>query len=516
MKLYGFDVETHGDKDGYGLQPFRLLRGEAYIKAASLSIGEAVAGTLNPTVENLRNMLRKAISDDAYMVGWNTAFDAAWCIAAGLYDEVLQVKWLDAMLLWKHLVVEPEGEDVPATKRKSFALKAAMHEFYPEHAGFKEFEDFQALDEESLARLLERNKGDVKWTVRLAEDFISQLTDKQLRAALIEARCIPLVAWSKVYGITSDKGKAEELSKKLTIEAVQLYKELLASSPEIEGINIGSPKQLQTLIYETWGLMADRFSKKTNLPSTDKYALYDLALVDPRCALLKSVREAKNNKTKYAKGTLDCLEYNGDGQVRPQARIFSTYTSRMTYASKDKATVPTKNGTKKVEVPIGIALHQWKRGKEYRSLIRAPKGYKLAEFDFAGQEFRWMAVASKDDTMLSLCAPGEDAHSFMGAQIAQVDYRKLIEDNKAGDLTAYITVSQESSATCPISIEFQPRRPPSRPGLTTRWPLMRYLSSRRRASINSLTEASRSTGTARFRSVVCLATLRPSPDGEFS
>lgn len=101
---------------------------------------------------------------------------------------------------------------------------------------------------------------------------------------------------------------------------------------------------------------------------------------------------------------------------------------------------------------IGIALHQMKRGKEYRRLIRVPQdfsvwtqpdtlvyapdvpeGYDLMEFDFAGQEFRWMAVASKDETMLSLCAPGEDAHSYMGAQIAGIDYRELVRRVQADE-----------------------------------------------------------------------------------
>jgi DNA polymerase I-like protein with 3'-5' exonuclease and polymerase domains len=85
---------------------------------------------------------------------------------------------------------------------------------------------------------------------------------------------------------------------------------------------------------------------------------------------------------------------------------------------------------------IGIALHQMKRGKEYRRLIRVPEGYDLVELDFCGQEFRWMAVASGDATMLSLCVDGEDAHSYMGAQIAQMDYRELVRLVKEDDQVA--------------------------------------------------------------------------------
>ena len=101
----GFDVETEGDKAEYMLQPFRALTGKARLKAASIAIGEASAGCLYPTVVQVRKMLTKAISEDRYIIGWNTSFDAAWCIAVGLEPEVFQAKWLDGMLLWKHATV---------------------------------------------------------------------------------------------------------------------------------------------------------------------------------------------------------------------------------------------------------------------------------------------------------------------------------------------------------------------------------------------------------------------------
>ena len=41
-----------------------------------------------------------------------------------------------------------------------------------------------------------------------------------------------------------------------------------------------------------------------------------------------------------------------------------------------------------------------------------------------------MAIASGDPTMLALCQPGEDAHSFMGARVEQdFEYRELIRLN---------------------------------------------------------------------------------------
>jgi DNA polymerase I-like protein with 3'-5' exonuclease and polymerase domains len=88
------------------------------------------------------------------------------------------------------------------------------------------------------------------------------------------------------------------------------------------------------------------------------------------------------------------------------------------------------------EVQISSALQQWKRDAAFRKLIRPPAGYTLLEYDFAGQEFRWMAVVSGDETMLSLCAPGEDAHAYMGASIRSLDYREFQSALKAGDKSA--------------------------------------------------------------------------------
>lgn len=53
-----------------------------------------------------------------------------------------------------------------------------------------------------------------------------------------------------------------------------------------------------------------------------------------------------------------------------------------------------------------------------------------------------MATASNDQTMLNLCLPGEDAHSYMGSQIVGVDYmemlRKVHEEDKTAGQNRYL------------------------------------------------------------------------------
>ena len=437
-QVVGFDLETQGVRPEYALQPWRAVTKEAWISAVAYTKGEVSQGQLYPSTESIKAVLEAVVKSGAYVCGWNVSFDCSWVCALGLEDLAFEIKWLDSMLLWRHLVVEPEGDDVPATKRKSYKLEAAMHEFFPAEAGFKEFKNFATQDPEELKQILFRCKEDTRFAVRLGEMFWHQLSPKQQQAALIEARCIPQMARANIQGIWSSRDLAVKLQEKLEAEGAAARASLVATSPEIEGVNLGSPTQLAKLLFDTWGLPSLKQTKgtKTNPEgnrSTDKYVLYELAFQDERARLLKEVREAKGNNTKYAVATQKCLDYNGDGFIRPQARIFSTYSSRMTYSSDQKRRGDKDAGTKAEAYQIGVALHQWKRGKDFRRLIRPPEGYSLVELDFAGQEFGWMAVASMDETMLSLREPGEDAHSYMGAQIAQIDYKELIAKVAAGD-----------------------------------------------------------------------------------
>ena len=418
-RIIAVDIETIGEKPEYALQAYRYDGEQTRIRAISYAWVDETDGLkthsiLDPTAEDMWAFFE--LYKDRMWVGWNVCFDVSWFLAAGL-DIVSNLKWLDAMLLWRHVVVEPESDEVKG-KKKSYALKAAMKEFYPEYADFKDFEDFQTTDPEKLKLLLNRNRMDAAFTLKLADRFWSMLTNEQRTTALIESACIPMVAETFNTGLRIDVVEAEKLQAELTETSDDIYESMVLNNPEIADIDLGSPKQLSSLLYDQWGLTVTKQTEK-GANSTDKEALTDLADLDPRASQLRDYREAVNTRVKFVDSPLKSQLYNGDGYTRPQAKIFGTYTGRVTYYSKQ--------GRGKNELPTGIAIHQWPRDKRFRKLICPPVGYTLLEFDFAGQEFRWMAVASRDETMLSLCAEGEDAHAFMGGSIAGVDYRWIQE-----------------------------------------------------------------------------------------
>jgi DNA polymerase I-like protein with 3'-5' exonuclease and polymerase domains len=425
-KHIAVDLETTGDEDEFGLQPWRVAQGRATIRAMSTAWWDEngrpqVKGVLDPTREQIRELLQFASQTNKMLVGWNTPFDASWMLAYGLEQEVMACRWLDAQLLWKHAEREPEY-DVKGQKRKGWALEDAVREYMPRHVGFKQITNFHTTDPEELQRLLHRNKMDALCTLKLAEIFWNMLVPTQQRCATIEAAAISPIAGANLRGLDTNVAQCAYLDQKLGVVAHERLLELAnhGATPEI----LASPQQLAGLLYDKWGLPVLKLTG-SGQRSTDKESLYELAPSDKRAQLVKDYREANNNRTKFVANIAASAIYNGDGYTHPTIRMYGTYTGRVVYSSTQGSGVK--------EVQTGFAIAQMNRIKEFRETIKAPDGFKLVEFDAAGQEYRLMAELSGDPVMRGLCEPGEDAHSYMGAQIGRVDYKDLRRAAKDDD-----------------------------------------------------------------------------------
>ena len=426
MKVIGFDVETQGDQPTWALEPQRLRTGGSRVSSSAFCLPDKSYMKLTewPTAEYLAAEVQHWAAEGYYIAGWNTAFDVSWLVAMGLWETVTKANWIDGLLILKHLTQQPTF-----LGKQSFGLKPTVASRYPNFAGYGDDIDFADNSPEMRRKRLTYNGLDALLTARLVRDMIAEMpTERMKRNALIESRSIPLVARTMVDGIRGDREAAAALSEKLDQEAKVAEMVLrFQTHDSVKAETLRSPTKLRKVLYEDWGLTATRFTE-TGAQSTDRAALMVLADTDARAKKVSDYREAVGNKTKFADGMIESLEYNGDGFVRPGARIYGTSTGRMTYNSKV--------GRNKDEQPLGVPLHQWRKGADFRSLVTVPEDYDLCEFDFAGQEFRWMAVESNDQVMLNLCQPGEDAHSYMGANISRADYREMVAAVAAGDKTA--------------------------------------------------------------------------------
>lgn len=421
----GFDVESTGRVElQQALMPWSP-HGDliSYAYAVRKSDGRYKAGATR-NIKTLREFLIKVAASGRPLVGWNVAFDAAWCIAKGHGDLVKQIDWIDGMLLWRHLERYPES-DKQQTKRKRYGLKNAVEEFIPEMAGYDVDVTFE-VNQRADKKMLEYNRRDAKYSLELAQMFAKWLTsggDKRAyNLCMLECACIPLVAEHYVHGLVVDREAALKLRKQLDIKQAEL-------GIELEGYGLtaqilASPSQLSAKLYDEWGLPVFARTPK-GAPSTNKEALHELAVEDKRMAVVRDYREAGNLRTKFVDKLLESAEYNGDGTTHPTMNLSSTYTGRATFSSSV--------GRNKDKRQTGFAIHQMKRAAEYRRLIKPPPGFTLVEWDAAGQEYRWMAIVSGDKTMLRLCEPGEDPHSSMAADMSDMEYRELMVAAKDGE-----------------------------------------------------------------------------------
>jgi DNA polymerase-1 len=421
-KFASLDLETTGDEPAFGLQPWRVAQGRATIRCMSVAHYDeqgkmSVLGELDPDADQIVEWLRWVAQTNRTVIAWNAPFDISWLLAYGLADEVNAVRWWDGMLIWKHATCEPEY-DIKGEKRKGYRLEDAVKEFYPQHAAFKGITNFHSTDPEELKALMVRNKMDAALTLRLAEQFFNMLNEQQQKAMTVEAASLVPVARANLTGLYANPERIAEQSVKLINTAEENLAKLreYGATPEI----LGSPSQLASLMYDAWGLPILKRTT-TGKPSTDQETLFELAPSDERAQMIRDYREAGNLNTKFVGNIADSLAYNGDGYTRPAAKVYGTYSGRMTYSSKQ--------GKGKTEVQTGFALHQMKNDRDIRSIIEPPPGYDIVEFDAANQEFRLMAILSGDETMLRLCMPGQDPHGYMGSQISRVNYDWLREAN---------------------------------------------------------------------------------------
>ena len=448
------DLETSGTLPEYALQPWRfhqrdeLGRRKAWITTAAYSMwaldGTMVSrGKTYPRKADLAQILEMAIKFNAYVVVWNGVFDIAWLTAVGLGELCMKVKWLDAMRLWKHLDISSSFSTADHTYRLK-GERGAAGMFLPASVGREDDVDYHSTDPAELRKLLSYNKDDTADTLRVAEVVWDRLEPKRRAAFLLECACLPMVAAANVEGMCISKPTVKAVDARMVKQAAEMEAEL---GPQ--GVTekvIASPQQLAALIYGTWGLPILKRGKPNDkwpegVPSTDKDTLTELVILDERAAKLRLFREALGLRSKFVGGIVKSVVYNEDNRTRPQAVVFGTYTGRFTYNSTqnkkaDSEDLQKKKATGKQKLQIGFALHQMKRDKQFKSMIVAPEDHDLVEFDAAGQEFRWMAIHSLDETMLMLCQPGEDAHSYMGAQIAGLDYYELRDRVRAAEEAA--------------------------------------------------------------------------------
>ena len=198
-------------------------------------------------------------------------------------------------------------------------------------------------------------------------------------------------------GVLIDSEKLNQQSKKLEAKILELESKVQKNAGE--DFNLGSPKQLQEILYGKLGLPIIKKTPKGQ-PSTSEAVLQELSMDFPIVKDILSYRAISKLKSTYT-DKLPKMVNLDTGRVHTSYHQAVTATGRLSSSDPNLQNIPIRS----------------EEGRRIREAFIAPDDYKILAADYSQIELRIMAHLSKDDGLLDAFAKGQDIHKATAAEI---------------------------------------------------------------------------------------------------
>jgi DNA polymerase-1 len=226
----------------------------------------------------------------------------------------------------------------------------------------------------------------------------------------IEMPVLPVLWRMERNGVLLDRARLEAQSHELGREILQ--KEQEAYSAAGQPFNLGSPKQIQEILFERQKLPV---KKKTpsGQPSTDEDSLAELALDHPLPRLILEHRALSKLKSTYT----DKLPKSINART---GRVHTTYSQITAVTGRLSSNEPNLQN-----IPIRTPA-----GRRIRECFIAPPGAKIVSADYSQIELRIMAHLSGDPSLRRAFAEREDIHRATAAEVFGVPLSQVDADQR--------------------------------------------------------------------------------------
>ena len=217
----------------------------------------------------------------------------------------------------------------------------------------------------------------------------------------IELPLVPVLADMEHTGIAIDSSDLRQQIAELDSAVNEIAQ--LAYTIVGREVNLSSPKQLQTLLFDELGMPPTRTIKTGQ--STNAEALADLLeqTGHPFIEQLLAHRDAVKIK-QMAEGLERSIA--PDGRIHTRYSQIGTATGRLSSDSPNLQNIPIKS----------------ERGAQLRRVFQSGPGFEgLLSADYSQIEMRIMAHLSDDAGLIAAYASGEDLHRFVGSRIYGVE-----------------------------------------------------------------------------------------------
>ena len=245
-------------------------------------------------------------------------------------------------------------------------------------------------------------------------EHIEPLVQKETKLAKlyseIEGPLIYTLGDIERNGVLIDSEKLNEQSKELEAKILKLEKKVQKSAGE--DFNLGSPKQLQEILYEKLGLPVIKKTPKGQ-PSTAESVLQELSLDFPIVQEILSYRAISKLKSTYT-DKLPKMVNSNTGRVHTSYHQAVTATGRLSSSDPNLQNIPIRS----------------EEGRRIREAFIAPDGYKILAADYSQIELRIMAHLSRDQGLMDAFAKGQDIHQATAAEIFSINIDEVTANQR--------------------------------------------------------------------------------------
>lgn len=241
---------------------------------------------------------------------------------------------------------------------------------------------------------------DADVTLRLHRALRPRLEEHPSLATLcdtVEVPLVPVLSRVERNGVRIDVRRLNQQSAELAdrMREIELAAHACAGGP----FNLGSAKQIRTILYENLGLPV-RAKTPKGQPSTAESVLQELAFEHELPKLILEHRAVSKLKSTYTDALPACVN-PATGRVHTSYHQAVASTGRLSSSDPNLQNIP-------------VRTHE---GRRIRQAFVADPGYRLVAADYSQIELRIMAHLSGDQGLRDAFASGADIHRATAAEV---------------------------------------------------------------------------------------------------
>jgi DNA polymerase-1 len=213
----------------------------------------------------------------------------------------------------------------------------------------------------------------------------------------LEMPLLPVLSRMERNGVMVDAGMLTEQSRQITMQMEEIEEHIYTLAGE--SFNIGSPRQIQEILYDKLGMPVLAKTPKGQ-PSTSESVLEELALEHELPRLILEHRGLSKLKSTYTDRLPEQIS-SKTGRVHTSYHQAVAATGRLSSSDPNLQNIPVRT----------------EEGRRIRQAFIAPPGQCLLAADYSQIELRIMAHLSGDEGLLNAFAKGEDIHTMTAAEV---------------------------------------------------------------------------------------------------